>query len=572
MGRPHTGPVACEMRKARAEYKLYLKQQRYDEHTRFTNDLHEALVNKNLPSFWRSWNAKFGRKRICSQVINGVSDHGNIAEVFRSNFESASRPNNANTNDALQQDFYSAFNSYCGTHVNVDDIINVELVDNMIHNLKRARASGPDGITAEHLLYSHPLLIVQLSYLFRMMLLHKFVPDAFGIGMIVPLIKGDDLDTTNADNYRAITISPCISKVFEMCLAQGMDKWLKSDDLQFGFKKGRGCREAIYTLHGVVKHINDNGSTAVLCALDISKAFDKVNHFGLYIKLMERNIPKLFLDILFCWYSKCSVFVSWGCYISKQFDISAGVRQGGVLSPVLFAVYLDSLICKLKASRHGAFIGGQYVGCLVYADDILLVSHSIGAMQQMLDICSREAVSLDLQFNTKKSVALRVGPRWQCVCAPLILSNVELTYVKETRYLGVILTAASSFKCSIDHIKLKFYRCFNAIYSKAIHADSELVCVQLLKSFCLPILLYAMESVLPSKSTLRVLDNLVNRAVYRIFGCSSADDIKYIRSIFALSGIEDIVHTRKVKFLASVKACGLPFADCVLRVFNKHSV
>jgi len=58
--------------------------------------------------------------------------------------------------------------------------------------------------------------------------------------MIVPLIKGDDLDTTNTDNYRAITISTCFSKVFEMCLARGMNAWLKSDDLQFGFKKGRG--------------------------------------------------------------------------------------------------------------------------------------------------------------------------------------------------------------------------------------------------------------------------------------------------------------------------------------------
>ena len=234
-GRPHTGDLACEMRKARAEYKLYLKQRQYAEHTHFTNELHEALIGKSLPSFWRSWNARFGRKKVCSQVINGVSDHGNIAEVFRSNFESASKPNRAVMHDHLQQEFYSAFNTYCGTDCSVDDVINVELVDSMIRSLKRARAAGPDGITAEHLLYSHPILVVLLSCLFRMMLLHKFVPDAFGIGMVVPLIKGDDLDTTNADNYRAITISPCISKVFEMCLAQGMDSWLKSDELQFGF-------------------------------------------------------------------------------------------------------------------------------------------------------------------------------------------------------------------------------------------------------------------------------------------------------------------------------------------------
>jgi Reverse transcriptase (RNA-dependent DNA polymerase) len=243
-----------------------------------------------------------------------------------------------------------------------------------------------------------------------------------------------------------------------------------------------------------------------------------------------------------------------------------------VLSPILFAVYIDSLICKLKLSRYGAYIGEQYVGCLVYADDILLVSHSIGAMQLMLDMCSSEAVFLDLQFNTKKSVAIRVGPRWQCTCSPLILSNAELTYVEDARYLGIVITAARSFKCSFDHVKLKFYRCFNAIYNKAMHADSELVCVQLLKSFCLPIILYATEAVLPGKTILRILDSLLSRAVYRIFGCSSAEDIKYIRNIVALPSIEDIVHTRAAKFIASYRACRLPFADYVLQVFNKHSV
>lgn len=258
---------------------------------------------------------RFGRRKISSQVVNGVTDHGNIAEVFRCNFESASKPNSSGMHDKLQRDFYSAYKSYDGECFNIDEVVNVELVDRMIRSLKRARAAGSDGITAEHLLHSHPLLTVLLSCLFRMMFLHKFVPDAFGLGMIVPLLKGDDLDTTNADNYRAITISPCISKVFEMCLAHGMESWLKSDELQFGFKKGRGCREAIYTLNGVVKHINENGSTAVLCALDVSKAFDKVNHFGLYIKLMDRGIPKLFLDILFNWYSKCFAFIKWG-YVS----------------------------------------------------------------------------------------------------------------------------------------------------------------------------------------------------------------------------------------------------------------
>ena len=86
----------------------------------------------------------------------------------------------------------------------------------------------------------------------------------------------------------------------------------------------------------------------MLCApLDVSKAFDRMNHYGLYIKLMERNIPRVFLDVLLCWYCKCYAVVRWGSFVSQQFHILAGVRQGGVLSPTLFAVYIDSVIKKV---------------------------------------------------------------------------------------------------------------------------------------------------------------------------------------------------------------------------------
>ena len=120
--------------------------------------------------------------------------------------------------------------------------------------------------------------------------------------MIIPLLKGDDCDPTVCDNYRAITISPCVSKVFELCLSSVFHRWLGSDELQLGFMKGMGCRDAIFTLQGIVNYINNNGSTGFV-SLDISKAFDKMNHYALYIKLMHRNVPHSFLAVLMNWYS-----------------------------------------------------------------------------------------------------------------------------------------------------------------------------------------------------------------------------------------------------------------------------
>ena len=130
-------------------------------------------------------------------------------------------------------------------------------------------------------------------------------------------------------------------------------------------------------------------------------------------------------------------FVCWGNRVSKQFQILAVVRQGGgVLSPCLFALFIDSVIFKLRLAGAGAFIGSHYAGCLLYADDIMLVCHSLTAMQRMLDICSQEADLLDFSFNTVKSVALRIGPRYKHVCAPLVLAGSELAYVQQTKYFG----------------------------------------------------------------------------------------------------------------------------------------
>ena len=156
-GRPHVGPIACEMSKARAEYKLHIKYKRYAEHTQFTNGLHEALLGKGQPSFWRTWNVRFGRKNISSQVVIGVTDHGNIAEVFRCSFESTSKPNSSDMHEKLPCGFYSAYKSYDGARYSTDEVVNVELVDRMIWSLKRARAAGLDGVTVEHLLHCHPL-------------------------------------------------------------------------------------------------------------------------------------------------------------------------------------------------------------------------------------------------------------------------------------------------------------------------------------------------------------------------------------------------------------------------------
>ena len=84
---------------------------------------------------------------------------------------------------------------------------------------------------------------------------------------------------------------------------------LKSDYLQFGFKTGFSCNDAIFTLKSVCDYFNERGSTVNLCALDIAKAFDRVDQYALLTLLMKRCVPKFIISVLLDWFSKCKANV-----------------------------------------------------------------------------------------------------------------------------------------------------------------------------------------------------------------------------------------------------------------------
>jgi len=122
-----------------------------------------------------------------------------------------------------------------------------------------------------------------------------------------------------------------------------------------------------------------------------------------------------------------------------------------------------------------------YYGCLMYADDIglMLLTHTGSAMRQLLKICETYAFDYDIKFNSSKSVAMRIGPRYNAVCLPFQLAGDNLRYVTSIKYLCVMLDASKHFRCLIDDVRMKFYRVFNSIFSKSKTANSEIVTVKL---------------------------------------------------------------------------------------------
>ena len=98
-------------------------------------------------------------------------------------------------------------------------------------------------------------------------------------------------------------------------------------------------------------------------------------------------------------YINHSTRVSWNGIFSNRFNVQNGVKQGGILSPILFCIYFDGLLCRLSDAGIGCFIGNFFVGVLAYADDLVLLAPTPRAMRLMLAICDKYANDFCVSFN-----------------------------------------------------------------------------------------------------------------------------------------------------------------------------
>ena len=220
--------------------------------------------------------------------------------------------------------------------------IDLDCFVSCVKQLKRNKAAGDDGITNEHIIFGTSDLYVHLCLLFNSLLRRCFVPAEFCFGIIIPLLKNKHGDVASSDMYRGITLSSTVLKLFERVLLDLFGDYLQSDMLQYGFKKNVGCVDALglFAFNESVRYFTSRGSRVFCVSLDANKAFDRVLHSGLLLKLLQKGLPVKFVKLLRFWYSRQTCAVLWNSVLGNSFDILCGVRQGGCsVTHTVFCLY-----------------------------------------------------------------------------------------------------------------------------------------------------------------------------------------------------------------------------------------
>ena len=354
-----------------------------------------------------------------------------------------------------------------------------------IKSLKCGKASGLDGLSAEHLKYADDKLCVLFSIALNAMVIHNFIPETMLDTIIVPLIKDKNGNISDHENYRPLALTCVISKMFEFLILHRYQDLLRTTANQFGFKQKLSTDMCIFSLKQIIEYYNCYSSPVYLCFLDASKAFDKLNHWHLFSKLLDRNVPSIIVRILLYLYVHQKYTVRWSGCFSVPFYVSNGAPQGRILSPSFFNVYMDELSCKLNLCPKGCRFNDINANHLFYADDAVLMASSPSALQCLLDICSDYANSYELKFNAKKTKCMVIKPKcYRNLKVPdFVLSSCTLDFTDTIKYLGCIISNDMSDDCDIKRQIRSVYARGNMLISKFRSCSPE-VKVKLFKAYC----------------------------------------------------------------------------------------
>ena len=381
---------------------------------------------------------------------------------------------------------------YCS----LNDPISIDEVYMILNHAKTGKAVGFDGIPVEVL--KNVNCAKWLHTLFSLCFNNCFIPDLWKRGIICPILKSCNSDKRIPNNYRGITLISSICKLFCGVLNQRLSKWCNDLDIivdeQNGFRKDRCCLDHLTTLSSIID-IRKKSKKSTFCAfLDFSKAYDHIPRDLLWSKLHDLGIKGNFLKCLIAMYANVSCCLRINGKLSGWFPVDIGLKQGCILSPLLFSLYINDLVKEIKDLDIGVPISGtEKISILLYADDVVLIAENAENLQTILHTFFRWCAKWKLDVGESKSQIVHFrNPSVPCSTWKFSCGHLHLKTVSHYKYLGIIMDEFLTFNLATKTLADHASRALGALIAKfkSLGGLPFKVFTKLFDSLVLPILTY----------------------------------------------------------------------------------
>lgn len=345
--------------------------------------------------------------------------------------------------------------------------VTIDDVRAAVAKMKTMKATGIDDIASEVFIYGGESVLHAVLRVVRAVWRAESVPMDWVRGVIFPLYKNGD--RRDPSNYRGISLLSVVGKLLTTVLNTRIVDWSERmaaakvrpavlSEEQGGFRPRRGCLDQLFVLVEALRVRRQRGTATFACFIDVRKAYDTVFRDGMWKRLYDAGLRGKIMRVLYDIYEKSESAVIVNGVCSQWFRSEVGVRQGCVLSPVLFSIFMNPLIEELRASGLGINVDGVgLLASLFYADDIVLLASSAHQLQQMMDLVQRYFGQWRLEANagkTKVVVFCSGGKRQEALNREMTSvqfwigstsARVEVMIVRSFVYLGMLVQQDGSW-------------------------------------------------------------------------------------------------------------------------------
>ena len=333
--------------------------------------------------------------------------------------------------------------------------------------MRNNRAPGDDRVPVELFKCSGEAGVSLLVDLFNAILVTECVPSQWRKGIIVSVYKKGD--PTQCNNYRGLTLLSAADKLWASIITRRVGKHVTLHDHQYGFRPGRGTLNALFNLSTVIRTRKASGQGTYVFFLDAKKAFDTVPHHALLARLHDKGVTGKLWRIIDRMYLQASSAVRIGSTTSAAIPVQRGVAQGCPLSPLLYDIFVDSLLDSVHADVsddgiHFDGLPGHSPTVLVgqsYADDMAGVASTARGLQRLINCVRSHSLEWEWEANTQKSVVMAFGNRATLRSAQAerwFWGTTPLQRVSSIKYLGLHFHESGCWDEHVAQVAAKGHR------------------------------------------------------------------------------------------------------------------